>query len=135
MTLKVGIAGGKRGKKFYDEFIKSNQIEVTSIMDPDEDILKKFQETAKVKHVVKDYDELLNTGIDIVVIASPMQFHAEQAIKALDQDIHVLSEVTAAVTLEESRKLLEAAKRSKAKYMLAENYCFIPENICITNMV
>lgn len=135
MTLRVGITGGKRGKRFYDEFSKSDEVKVVSVMDTDPSILEKFQKERSVEHAVTDYEALLDTGIDIVVIASPMQFHAQQAIQALDKDIHVLSEVTAAVTLDECRELLAAVKRSNAKYMMAENYCYIPENICINNMV
>src|SRR5699024_8425795 len=135
MKLKVGITGGKRGKRFYDEFSKSKHVEVVSVMDTDHEILEEFKKERPVDHVVTEYKSLLDSGIDIVAIASPMQFHAEQAIQALDRDIHVLSEVTAAVTLEESRELLKAVNRSNAKYMLAENYCYIPENICIYNMV
>lgn len=59
-----------------------------------------------------------------MVICSPPIYHAEQAISALEEDIHVLSEVPAAYTLEECKELVKAARESKGKYMMAENYCF-----------
>lgn len=135
MKFKVGISGAERGKHFYDILSQNSNVEVISVMDPNQDALNNFQMNCSVAYAVTDYEELLNTGIDIVVISSPMQFHASQSIQALDKGIHVLSEVTAAVTLDECRELLVATKRSSAKYMLAENYCYIPENICIKNMV
>lgn len=135
MKLKVGIAGAGRGKQFYHEFNRRKNIEVIAVMDPSERAIKKFNKKCKVRHSFNQYEQLLNCGIDIVVIASPMQYHAEQAILALKQDIHVLCEVTAAMTLAECRALFKAVRNSKATYMLAENYCYIPENICISNMV
>jgi len=135
MTLKVGIAGGERGKHFYEAFAQNSNVEVISVMDPNKDVLNEFQKIYHVDYAVRDFNELLKTDIDIVVVASPMQFHVEQAVQALEKDIHVLSEVTAAVSIEECKKLLRAVKRSNGKYMMGENYCYIPENICINNMV
>lgn len=70
-----------------------------------------------------------------VVIGSPMPCHADQAIACLQQDRHVLSEVTAATSLDDCWRLLAAAESSQASYSLAENYCFFPENILVKAMV
>lgn len=134
--LKVGIVGLGRGKRFYRNLNKFNQlVEVTAIMDLNEEVLKKFQNEHSIEQAYTNYEDILNSGIDIIVLATPFQFHAEQAILALQKDIHVLSEVTAAITVEESRALAEAAKNSSAQYMMAENYCFIKENVAVKNMV
>jgi predicted dehydrogenase len=137
MKFKVGIAGMNRGKRFLNEFKRHKNIEIVAVMDVNEKVLRKFKNENEdaVKYYFTDYEDLLDSDIDIVVIASPMQFHAKQSIMALERDIHVLCEVTAAMTLKECKTLLKASKRSKATYMMAENYCYIPENICINNMV
>jgi predicted dehydrogenase len=62
--------------------------------------------------------------LDAVAIGTPMQLHAPQAIAALERGIHVLSEVTAAVTIDECRDLVRAVRASGKSYMMAENYCF-----------
>ncbi|WP_174614660.1 Gfo/Idh/MocA family protein [Virgibacillus ihumii] len=133
--LRIGIAGTSRGSHFYEDFSKVKNAEVLAVMDPDEKSLESFCQKYPINHAVTDYNDLLDTGIDAVVIASPIQFHAQQAILALQRDIHVLSEVTAASSIDECHSLLNAAKMSKAQYMLAENYCYIRENIAIQNMV
>ena len=74
-----------------------------------------------------DYDAFLASGIDAVVIASPLPYHARQAIAALDAGVHVLSEVTACHTMEDAIALAAAAERSSARYMMAENYRFLDE--------
>lgn len=133
--LRIGIAGTSRGSHFYREFSKLDDIEIVAVMDPDEQALVRFRKEYPVQHTFSDYEDLLNSGIDIVVIASPLNLHAQQAILALQQDIHVLSEVTAAHTVADCRALLDAAKQSKAQYMMAENYCYIRENVAIRHMV
>jgi predicted dehydrogenase len=83
-----------------------------------------------------DYGEMLDRSkLDAVVIGSPMQFHAPQAVQALDRGIHVLSEVTAGVSVEECRTLVLARKRSKAVYMMAENYTYMKPNVLVKEIV
>jgi predicted dehydrogenase len=79
------------------------------------------------------YDEMLEQ-VDAVVIATPMPLHVSQSILALQAGKHVLSEVTAAVSLAECWELLDAVRTSSATYMMAENVCFTPENVLIREM-
>jgi len=74
-----------------------------------------------------DYGDMLDFGIDVVVVATPLQLHAEQAIEALERDIHVLSEVTACHDLDSAERLAKAARQSKSVYMLSENYRYFDE--------
>jgi predicted dehydrogenase len=71
------------------------------------------------------------SDLDVVVIGTPMHFHAPQAIAALERGIHVLSEVTAGVSVEECQALVAAAKRSRATYMMAENYTYTRPNVLV----
>jgi predicted dehydrogenase len=61
----------------------------------------------------------------MVVIGTPIQLHAEQSIQALESGKHVLSEVTAAWTLDECQRIIEAARQSGKVYMMAENTCYL----------
>ncbi|MBT2218034.1 Gfo/Idh/MocA family oxidoreductase [Virgibacillus dakarensis] len=133
--LKIGIVGTNRGKHFYDDFSKIREVEVIAVMDPDQHAMDQFCKSSPVKYAFTKYEDLLNCGVDVIVITSPIQMHAQQAIEALQMDLHVLSEVTAATTIEDCRALLQAVKNSKAQYMMAENYCYIRDNIAIRNMV
>jgi len=73
--------------------------------------------------------------IDAVIIGTPMQFHAPQAIQALERGIGVLCEVTAGVSIDECRQLVAACKKSKAAYMMAENYAYIKNNVLVRELV
>ena len=66
-----------------------------------------------------DYDKFLRHGLDLVIIATPDTLHAQQAARALEAGVGVVSEVPAATTLEDAagsgaclpqvRRLLHAA--------------------------
>ena len=68
---------------------------------------------------------MLDSGlIDAVLIATPVDFHAAQTIAALQRDLHVLCEVTAAVSIEECRSIVAAGGRSRGHYAMAENFIY-----------
>jgi predicted dehydrogenase len=78
---------------------------------------------------------LERSSLDAVIIATPMQFHASQVIAALERGLHVLSEVPAAVSIQECRGLVAAAGSSGAVYMMAENYTYMRANVLVRELV
>jgi len=126
--IKFGFVGVRRSTSFLKAVDCHPAAEVAALCDIQKE---RAEEAAGDYHaqVFTDYEQMLcDSGIQAVVIATPMQLHATQAVQALDRDIHVLSEVTAAVSLSECRELVAAAKRSSALYMMAENYCYTRPN-------
>ncbi|MEM2906019.1 MAG: Gfo/Idh/MocA family oxidoreductase [Candidatus Bathyarchaeia archaeon] len=133
--LRVGVAGLHRGPSFIRTFTTFKETEVTAICDVNQDTLNKVGGSLGIKGRYLDYEDMLASGVEVAVVATPMQFHAPQAISALKSNIHVLSEVTAAISLDECHLLLQAARASRAKYMMAENYCYTKSNVLVRNMV
>jgi predicted dehydrogenase len=129
-SLNVGIVGAVgRGKSFQAALAAFPQVCIQAVCDVRADALSDAQAALGAREAYLDYDEMLERAdLDAVVIGTPMQFHAAQAIAALQRNIHVLCEVTAGVSLEECRALVSAALRSKAIYMMAENYTYIKSN-------
>jgi predicted dehydrogenase len=127
MTLKVALIGVGRGSSLVRPFEVFAETQITALCDADSerlaDVGKAF---ALPDHALySNYEDLLNADIDIVVVGTPIQFHAEQAIKALEAGKHVLSEVTAAYTLADCNRIIDAARRSSRIYMMAENNCYL----------
>ena len=82
------------------------------------------------------YEEMLDqAGLDAVLITTPMEFHASQAIAALERGVHVFSEVTAAASIEQCKALVRAGNQSDAIYMLAENYTYLKPNVLVRELV
>ena len=132
--LKVGIVGAHRGSSYFQPFSTITETEVTAVCDINETTLQSVAERFNVPHQFTDYTEMLDT-VDLVVLATPENLHVPQSIEALDAGKHVISEVTAAVKLEECYDLVRAVRKSTAKYTMAENTCYAKHNVLIRNMV
>lgn len=132
--LKVGIVGAHRGSSYFQPFNTIAETEVTAVCDINEATLQSVAERFNVPHQFTDYTEMLD-AVDLVVLATPENLHVPQSIEALDAGKHVISEVTAAVKLEECYDLVRAVRKSTAKYTMAENTCYAKHNVLIRNMV
>jgi len=123
---KVGIVGLSRGKGFVSVFGAHPRVAVTALCDTDEDRLSQTGEAFGLSDSCQftSFDEFLGAPMDIVVIATPIAFHAEQTIRSLASGRHVLCEQTAAYTIAECAKIVEAVKQTGMSYMMAENYCY-----------
>lgn len=136
-TLNVGIVGAAgRGASFKSALGAYPGAKLLAICDLREDQLLAAKEELGAVEVYVDYQQMIDrSSIDAVVIGTPMPFHAPQAIAALDREIHVLSEVTAGVSVDECRALVQAAERSPAVYMMAENYTYRKPNVLVKALV
>jgi predicted dehydrogenase len=135
--VKLAVAGGRRGAAF-DEALESlrDRVKLTAICDPSEEVLTRWKDNYPDIETFASYDDLLESGdCTAVFVATPMELHARQALKALQAGKHVLSEVTAATTLDECWQLVEAVENTGLAYMLAENYCYMRPNMMVLNMV
>lgn len=132
--LKIGIAGA-RGLSAMTGFQSLPEVEVAALCDLNEELLDRESKKYGIKKTFRVFEDMLAADIDAVVIATPMQLHVAQAIAALQAGKHVLSEVTAGVSMEELWWLVETVEQSGKVYMMAENYCYIPQVQLIQNMV
>ncbi|GIJ98690.1 hypothetical protein Aspvir_000809 [Aspergillus viridinutans] len=114
--LKIGCAGlGRMGKRHALNFLeRTPRAELVAASSPDDAEL----EWAKVHlapfgvKLYKNYDDMLkHEGLEAVVVASATAVHAEQAIKAIDANKHVLCEKPLSTSVEISQTVLEAAAR------------------------
>lgn len=130
--IKFGIVGFGRGCSFLlaAEFLQ-DILDITSFCElPDTKayVEEHFcKEGSKIPLAAKckwydDYDEFLKTAdIDAVILCDAFYTHSQLAIKAMEAGIPVFSETTAAPTLGDCVKLVEAYERTKTTYALAAN--------------
>ena len=124
--IRFGVIGLRRGQSFVRICQAVGGAIVTALYDID---LPRAEEVgARIgARAFGDLEAFLNAEIDAVVVASPLPYHAEQAVAALGAGKHVLSEVTSCHTIEQAQALVQAARTSRAVYMLAENYRYLDE--------
>lgn len=134
--LNVGIVGARRGGGFKAALEAHPALRIHALCDIQEDALAEAAHRFGVSEMYTDYEEMLiKSQVDAVVIGTPMPCHVPQAIQALARGVHVLSEVPAAISLDECRALVSAANRSPAVYMMAENYTYRKPNVLVKELV
>ncbi len=132
--LKVGLVG-RRGGSFIPALEAMPDVEVTAFCEIDEATLRVVADRYGIPHRYTRYEEMLEEDLDAVVVATPMPLHVPQSVAALKAGKHVLCEVPAAVSLDECWELLAAVEKTGKVYMMAENYCYIPANVLIRELV
>lgn len=123
-TIRIGIYGLWRGASFLGPLKDMEGVQVAALCEKDEGRLKYALERAPGAKTCRDYEELLASGLDGVLLCNYFPEHAKCAIQAMERGIAVFSECTAAPTLAECVALVETAERTGSKYMIAENYPF-----------
>ena len=123
--LNVGIVGAAGRGGSFRAGVEANGARVLAVCDIRADKLDASARDLGATEAYTDYGEMLDKAtLDAVVVATPMPLHVPQSVEALDRGIHVMSEVPAAVSLEQCRALARAANSSNAVYMMAENYTY-----------
>lgn len=124
--LQVGFVGLRRGGGLVRSLAGHPHVEIAALCDLDQASLAKMAADFSLpdQRVFTNFDDFINAPLDIVVIATPIEHHAAQAIAALESGKHVLCEQTAAYTLEDCERLVNTVRNTKRIYMMAENYCY-----------
>ena len=144
--LRVGLIGtGLRGQVHLDELLKRDDVNVTAICDIEkfmlDTALKQFEKAGKRKpRIYTGSDEawremIAKARLDAVIIATPWEWHAPQAIAAMKAKVAVGCEVVAGITLEDHWQVLRVQQETGTPYMLLENVCYRRDVLATLNMV
>ncbi|MHB1294136.1 MAG: Gfo/Idh/MocA family protein [Anaerolineae bacterium] len=135
--LNVGIVGAAgRGGSFKGVFDALPTARIHAVCDTNAEALEQAATRLGATESYTDYETMLaRSELDVVLLGTPMPFHVPQAIAALSQGVHVLSEVPAGVSIDECRTLVAAAKGSRAVYAMAENYIYTRPNMVVRELV
>lgn len=87
-------------------------MEATALCDIDEDRLTERADYHGTPNRFTDFDRMLESDVNLIFVATPMHLHVPQTLAALSAGKHVMSEVTAAVSVEQCRELLSGVERA-----------------------
>lgn len=144
--IKLGYIGvGLRGRNHISEGLLRSDVEITAICDTQESSLKycraQFVKAGKKLPAeytggLDAYKKLLERkDLDAVIIATPWEFHKEQAIDAMRAGKYVGCEVIAGITVEDHWDILKVYEETKIPYMTLENVCYRRDVLAVLNMV
>lgn len=134
--VRLAVVGGNRGFSYHQSCLNLPElVEVNAICDLNDSVFAKWKEKFPDIRTFTSFEKLLeDPDIDAVLLATPMQVHAGQAVQAMKAGKHVLCEVASAMTIEDSWELVETVEQTGAVYMLAENFCYTRTAMLIRNM-
>jgi predicted dehydrogenase len=104
--LGVGWIGLNRMKAIADAGFAT----VAAIAEPASEAANRAHQAAPTAEIVTGFDELLESDIDGVVIATPSALHAEQSIRALKNGVAVFCQKPLARSAEETQRVIDAAR-------------------------
>ena len=118
--VRVGIVGvGDRGTELLQQIRACPNTEVVAFADAYQQRLERAQAGVPGSVVHRDYRRVLDdTSIDAVVIATPQHLHAEQFCAALSAGKHIYLEKTAALTVEQAKRMRAAYREDQGRHVV-----------------
>ena len=108
---RLGFLGvGWIGRHRMQAILETGLAEVAAIADPSPETAAEAARLAPGAELVLALDDLLDMGVDGVVIATPSALHAEQSIRALGRGAAVFCQKPLGRTAPEARGVVDAAR-------------------------
>jgi len=145
-SLKIGFVGvGRRGSNLLKILLELKGVEIKALCDIRADRVTRAQrwvtesgqpEPTGFSKGETDFKRMCEReDLDLVMTATPWQWHVPVCVAALEADKHAATEVPAAVTLDECWQLVEAAEKNDRHCTMLENYCYFRKAMVILNMI
>ena len=113
--VRVGLIGcGGRGRYDAGVFAARDDAEVAFIADPHKQRLAEAAKQFKSAKTTDNFRRILDDkSIDVVIVATPVHWHAPATIMACNAGKHVYVEKPCSHNIREGRLMVEAARRNK----------------------
>jgi 2-hydroxy-4-carboxymuconate semialdehyde hemiacetal dehydrogenase len=136
MKICVAGAAGAFGMKHLDAIKAIDGIEVVSVVGGGPDDIEGFARSRNIPHATKDLAEALaRPEVEAVILATPTQVHASQAIQCLRAGKHVFVEIPMADNLADSEELVRVQKETGLVAMAGHVRRYNPSHQWIHNRI
>ena len=123
---KLGFLGvGWIGRNRLEAIANSGLADVTAIADASPELAAQVARTFPQAAVLTSLDDLMEVGVDGIVIATPSALHAEQAISALERGMAIFCQKPLGRTADETRRVVDAARAADRLLGVDLSYRFI----------
>ena len=134
-VIKVGVVGlGARGPGAVDRLSKIEGVEIVAVCD----LIKDRAERQKDKLVKagkrepkvfggtqESWKAMVDSNeINLIYNCTPWQWHTPISVYAMKAGKHAVSEIPAALTVDECWELVETSEKTQQHYMMLENCCY-----------
>jgi len=128
--IKVALAGaGAFGIKHLDGIKQINDVQVVSLISRDVDKTRQIAEQYGIGHITTELaDSLALPEVNAVILCTPTQIHAQQAIQCLQAGKHVQVEIPLADKLKDALAVVELQKQTGLIAMCGHTRRFNPSH-------
>ena len=136
--MKICVAGayGAFGLKHLDALKNIDGVEVTSIMGPTKEKIEALAAERGINHFSTTLEECIKrSDVEAVILSTPTQMHADQAIACMEAGKHVLIEIPMADTLEDSARVVKKHREPGLTCMAGQVRRFNPSHQWIKNKI
>ena len=136
--MKICVAGayGAFGLKHLDALKNIEGIEVSSVMGPNKAKIESLAEERNIPNARTTLEESISEdNPDSIILATPTQAHAEQAIACMNAGKNVLIEIPMADSLEDSHRVVDKQKETGLTCMAGHVRRFNPSHQWIKNKI
>lgn len=129
--IRVGVIGvGSRGQWIMQRMLRVSGVRVSALCDVYEERFAEAREiTGEETAVYTDYRRLLDekgSDLDVVLIGSPLRFHAAHVTAALEAGCHVYGEKAMAFTADGCDQIVETVERTGQRFQIGHQYRYAP---------
>ena len=118
-VIGVGNMGSYHAKNLYEQ--KVDGASLYALCDNDEIVAEQLRQDYPDVKVYENYVELLDSGCDAVIIATPHYFHPEIAISAFERGVDVMCEKPTGVYTKQVRLMNQSAEKHGRKFAVMFN--------------
>ena len=145
-VVRVGVVGvGGRSISLIRPLLHIPNVEVKAVCDIEDWKIERAQDwVTKAGHPKPDgyccgewgFKKLCaRDDLDLVVTATPWNWHVPVCVEAMKNGKHAATEVPAAVTIDGCWELVETSEKTQKHCVMLENTCYFREALMILNMV
>ena len=122
---RLGFLGvGWIGRHRMQAMLETGVVEAAAVADPSREMAAEAGQLAPDAEQVETLNDILDLGVDGVVIATPSALHAEQSIQALERGVAVFCQKPLGRTAAEVEAVVDAARRADRLLCVDLSYRF-----------
>lgn len=144
--VRMGFVGvGLQGGAHVQNFLKIDGVDIKAICDIDvprmEEVIGWVEDAGRPRPAAygrgeTDFVRMCETEeLDLVLTATPWEWHVPVCTSAMENDKHAATEVPAAYTIADCWKLVEWSERYQKHCVMMENVNYGPAELMVLNMV
>jgi len=128
-ALRIGLIGaGFMGNMHAACYAQIKGVKLAAVTDLVREKAEKIANSYGCR-VFDDAEQLIGSDVDIVDICLPTYLHPKYTLQALEAGKHVFCEKPIALTVEDGKKMVEAAHRAGKRFMVGHVIRFWPEYV------